>query len=144
MCTSTKQFFIGSLRELKSHLKPAGWVQLTEYYLNIQSNNGSLTPSSAIRRWWDTYAVAMSRASRHPRKGGELSQQLTETGYKHVSGCTLYLPIGGWRPGKFCDPRESIGTGHTVSSLDFTGGRSSLTFEQNQTWPELEEEAWKW
>lgn len=81
-------------------LKPTGWVQLVEYYLNVQSNTGRLTSESALRRWWENYVTAMETSMRDARAARNLAQLLIEANYRRVGSNTFQLPIGGWRPGK--------------------------------------------
>ncbi|KAF1976163.1 S-adenosyl-L-methionine-dependent methyltransferase [Bimuria novae-zelandiae CBS 107.79] len=86
------------IRDLRRWLKPAGWLQMAEYYLNIQSNNGSLTEQSALREWWRDYVRAMEESKRNPRVARNLGQLLTDAGCRYIGGHTFDLPVGGWRP----------------------------------------------
>lgn len=87
------------LRDMRMLLRSNGWVQLTEYYPNIQSSSGRLTDSSALVRWYSAYVSAMERANRNPRVGQRLQHYMTEAGLRDVSGTIFNLPIGGWDPG---------------------------------------------
>ena len=87
------------IQDMRILLRPGGWIQITEYYLNIQSSNGSLSDDSAIRRWWNTYAGAMESLNSAPRIGQKLQQLLTEARLSDVRVDTVQLPIGGWSPG---------------------------------------------
>ncbi|KAL5451275.1 hypothetical protein PMIN07_008661 [Paraphaeosphaeria minitans] len=83
---------------MKRLLKPTGWVQMAEYYLNIQSNSGRLGIDSALRKWWGKYVEAMESSRRDPRVGPQrLGRLLSDAGYKHINLNTFQLPIGGWR-----------------------------------------------
>lgn len=75
-------------------------IQIVEYYLNIQSSSGRLTDDSAVRRWWNKYAEAMSRMNRDPRIGNRLQSLFVEAKLGDVRVETLQLPIGDWEPGK--------------------------------------------
>jgi hypothetical protein len=88
------------IRDMKLLLRPNGWVQIVEYYLNIQSSSGRLTDESAIRRWWLGYSEAMSRMNRDPRIGNRLQSLFVEARLEDVRVETIQLPIGDWETGK--------------------------------------------
>ncbi|KAJ4291670.1 hypothetical protein N0V90_009565 [Kalmusia sp. IMI 367209] len=90
------------VQDMKRLVRPNGFVEMVEYYLNIQSDNGRLTTESALRRWWDAYVAAMQRSNRNPRIAQTLQQLLADAGFRDVGGTTLHLPIGGWHTGVFC------------------------------------------
>jgi hypothetical protein len=97
-------------------LRPEGWVHIVEYYLNVQSSSGRLTHQSAIRRWWNDYAHAMSRMNRDPRVGSRLQHLLTEARLADVRVETVQLPIGDWDPGR-CSPTSQNDQRSRVSSI---------------------------
>lgn len=87
------------VRDIKVLLRPNGWLQMMEYYANIQSDSGRLSSQSALRRWWEAYVSAMERSNRDPRIGQRLQQLMTEAGLRDVGGTIMHVPIGGWDPG---------------------------------------------
>jgi hypothetical protein len=87
------------VQDIKRLLRPNGWLQMMEYYPNIQSDNGRLTSQSALSRWWEAYASAMERSNRNPRIGHKLQQLMSEAGLRDVRGSIFHLPIGAWDPG---------------------------------------------
>lgn len=90
--------YIGDMRLL---LRPnAGWIQIVEYYLNIQSSSGRLTDQSAVRRWWLAYSDALSQMNREPRIGNRLQSLFTEAKLADIRVETVQLPIGDWETGK--------------------------------------------
>jgi len=88
------------IRDMKLLLRPNGWIQVVEYYLNIQSSSGMLTDESAVRRWWLAYAEAMNRMNRDPRIGQQLQRLFTEARLGEVRVETVQLPIGDWDTGE--------------------------------------------
>jgi hypothetical protein len=88
------------IRDIKLLLRPNGWIQIVEYYLNIQSSSGRLTDDSAVRRWWNKYSEAMSQMNRDPRIGNRLQNLFIEAKLGDVRVETLQLPIGDWESGK--------------------------------------------
>lgn len=87
------------VRDMKNLLKPGGWMQMMEYYPNIQSDNGRLSSESSIRRWYEGYVYAMERANRKPRIAQELRPLMEAAGLRDIRGEIRHLPIGGWHPG---------------------------------------------
>lgn len=85
--------------DIKLLLKPGGWVQMTEYYPLIQSDNGRLTEAAAVRRWWLAYESSMGRLNRDPRVGRRLQHLLSDKGFRDVKVDVERLPIGGWHTG---------------------------------------------
>ncbi|KAF2746339.1 S-adenosyl-L-methionine-dependent methyltransferase [Sporormia fimetaria CBS 119925] len=94
------------IQDMKALLKPNGWIQIMEYYPNIQSWNGRLTPQSALTNWYGMYVSAMERARRNPRVGQRLHEYMTEARLRDIHVEMVHFPIGGWDP----DPNKaSIG-----------------------------------
>ncbi|KAF2019332.1 S-adenosyl-L-methionine-dependent methyltransferase [Aaosphaeria arxii CBS 175.79] len=83
-------------RDMKALLKPNGWVQMMEYYPNIQSDNGRLSRQSALTKWWRKYAAAMEAMNRNPRIGTRLQDLMRDAGLRDVRGTALHLHIGDW------------------------------------------------
>lgn len=98
------------VRDMKALLKPNGWIQMMEYYPNIQSDSGRISDMPALQRWYQWYVAAMGRCNRDPRVGTRLQQLLTEGGLRDVGGRSLQLPIGGWNsdPNKASIGRDSV------------------------------------
>ncbi|KAF2733005.1 S-adenosyl-L-methionine-dependent methyltransferase [Polyplosphaeria fusca] len=96
------------VRDMKPLLRPNGWLQMVEYYPNIQSDSGRLSPQSALTRWFQAYARAMEDYSdRNPRVGQRLQQYMLDAGLRDVGGTAINLPIGAWHQ----DPiKASIGS----------------------------------
>jgi hypothetical protein len=113
------------VQDIKRLLRPNGWLQMMEYYPNIQSDNGRLTSQSALSRWWETYASAMERSNRNARIGHRLQQLMSEAGLRDVGGSIFHLPIGGWDPGSCLIPIfHTLAAADYVSSRDAMGARS--------------------
>lgn len=87
------------VQDMKRLLKPGGWIQMMEYYVNIQSDSGLLSDQSALTQWWTAYASAMERSNRNPRIGQRLQPLMTSAGLRNVHGTRVCLPIGAWSPG---------------------------------------------
>ncbi|KAK4971259.1 hypothetical protein LTR28_013266, partial [Elasticomyces elasticus] len=89
------------LRELISMLKPGGWLQIMEYYFNIQSDTGRMAEAPALQQWIRCYLQSMRALNRNPGIGREL-QQLLRSDRRVVNmqaPAQLNLPIGEWHTG---------------------------------------------
>jgi hypothetical protein len=91
------------IRDLKYLLRPGGWVQLAEYYLNFQSDNGRLIENQhCLRRWSQMYLKVMDEhLDRDPRIGRKLADKLRNQRFRHVRSKQIQIPIGSWHTGKF-------------------------------------------
>lgn len=87
------------IRELARLVKKRGWVQLAEFYPNIQSDNGRLTPEHAIYKWGAAYRHAMG-SDRDPHIWGRFGDLLQEAGLRDVRVVNFRVPIGEWHTGK--------------------------------------------
>lgn len=87
------------IRELRTMLKPGGWLQMVELAFPFVSSSGLLTDESALSRWWRWYETAGRQPSRNFRIGRELGPRLTQEGFARVSSQTHILPVGDWDPG---------------------------------------------
>ncbi|KAF2180497.1 S-adenosyl-L-methionine-dependent methyltransferase [Zopfia rhizophila CBS 207.26] len=83
------------VRDMKALLRPGGWLQMVEYYLNFQSYGGSLPTNSNLSAWWREYASAMD-TDREPRIAHQLQGLMTAAGFREVGGSVFNLPIGPW------------------------------------------------
>jgi hypothetical protein len=100
------------VRDMKTLLRPNGWVQMVEYYPNIQSDSGRLTTQSALTRWFQAYASAMETYSdRNPRIGQRLQQLMHDAGLRDVGGMAINLPIGAWHQGMLKVSRRGVEIG---------------------------------
>lgn len=87
------------VRDMRVLLRSGGWIQLAEYHLHIQSDNGRLTEQSAVHRWWQGYVEAMAAMNRDPRIGSRLQGLLVAAGLRDVQLDYRQLPIGAWNLG---------------------------------------------
>ncbi|KIW06128.1 uncharacterized protein PV09_03293 [Verruconis gallopava] len=86
------------IRDLRAMLRPGGYVQLAEYYLLFQSDNGKLdTTNPGLYRWSQMYFRVMeSYYDRDPRIGRKLADKLRSQRFRHVRSKQYKIPIGPW------------------------------------------------
>ncbi|KAE9992532.1 hypothetical protein EG327_008669 [Venturia inaequalis] len=102
------------VRDLSRLLCRNGWLQVAEYYYNIQSDNGRLTENHALHKWGTLYRGAQEALGRDPRAARNLKQQLVGAGLHDVREQVFRVPIGGWHPDSVMN---YIGV-HNVSNID--------------------------
>lgn len=91
----------GYIRDMKTLLKPNGWVQVAEYYHNIQSDSGRLTQDHALYKWGVMYRGLMhEHLNRDPRVGPSLADKLRHRSFRHVRARCFRIPIGEWPTGE--------------------------------------------
>ncbi|KAI9671064.1 MAG: hypothetical protein M1831_005149 [Alyxoria varia] len=76
-------------------LRGGGTIQMMEYNMSVQSDNGTLTEKHAIYQWGAKYRAAM-QLDRNPRIGATLSRLLRDAGLKDLEERYIQLPIGSW------------------------------------------------
>lgn len=107
------------VQDLFNRLNPGGWLQMTEAYMNIQSDSGRRDEAPSIGRWWDLYSTALERQGKDPRVGttvmnrsqrawGNLTSLMRDAGFVGVQTQLPRLPIGDWPSGK-CKGRTNMG-----------------------------------
>ncbi|KAF2395718.1 S-adenosyl-L-methionine-dependent methyltransferase [Trichodelitschia bisporula] len=85
----------GYVHELARLLKRDGWLQMAEFYYNIQSDSGRLTDQHALHQWGANYRAALER-DRDPRVGRSLVEKLRQAGLREVQHRMFQVPIGAW------------------------------------------------
>ncbi len=91
----------GYIRDIVRLLRRGGWVQMVEFYYNIQSDCGRLTEHHAMHKWGVTYRATMEYIDRDPRIGRSLADKLRSAGLHDVHSRTFQLPIGTWPRGEY-------------------------------------------
>lgn len=97
----------GYVKDLYDRLEPGGWLQMTEAYMNIQSDSGRRQEAPNIGRWWELYSSALEQQGRDPRVGTavtsasqrawvDLTRLMVDTGFVRVETELPRLPIGEW------------------------------------------------
>ncbi|PGH10984.1 hypothetical protein AJ79_05135 [Helicocarpus griseus UAMH5409] len=83
------------MQDIKRTLKRGGWVQMVEMYLNVQSDNGTITEENALRKWSKRYVEAIEE-SKDPRVGMKLGNLLSSAGFVNVETRLINLPLSAW------------------------------------------------
>ena len=99
------------VRDLFDRLEGGGWLQMTEAYMNIQSDSGRRDEAPNIGRWWELYSTALEIQGKDPRAGTivtnvrrrawtSLATLMEETGFIGIETDQPQLPIGSWSTGE--------------------------------------------
>lgn len=118
------------MRDIYRVLKPGGWCQLSELYLNAQSDNGTLAVGtyfrfpglveilvdlsslpcskltfdivdSALSRWSAGY-LRGSQLQKDPRIATKLGHLLKLAGFSEIKCQMFKMPMSDWSAGMFC------------------------------------------
>ncbi|GIJ98582.1 hypothetical protein Aspvir_000700 [Aspergillus viridinutans] len=87
---------------------PGGWVQLTEIYFNVQSDNGSITEEHALRRW-STQFLRSYEGTKDVRVGTRLNNLLRDRGFEDIDARMIPLPLSAWSTGESSLPVSFAG-----------------------------------
>ncbi|CEJ88117.1 hypothetical protein VHEMI04615 [[Torrubiella] hemipterigena] len=83
------------VRDIYRVLKPGGWCQLSELYLNAQSDNGTLAADSALSRWSAGY-LRGSQLQKDPRIATKLGNLLKVAGFAEIKCQMFKMPMSAW------------------------------------------------
>jgi hypothetical protein len=72
---------------------------MVEMYLNVQSDNGSITNQNPLRQWSTKYTAALDDL-KDLRVGTRLGALLGAAGLVEVDTKMIPLPLSGWHAGK--------------------------------------------
>ncbi|KAI5811597.1 S-adenosyl-L-methionine-dependent methyltransferase [Peziza echinospora] len=76
-------------------LKSDGWLQMVEFYYNVQSDNGSLTDDHALRRWSEMYLRAHDE-TRDLRAPLRFQHMFEQAGFVDVETKMIPIHLNGW------------------------------------------------
>ncbi|QUC17286.1 uncharacterized protein UV8b_01527 [Ustilaginoidea virens] len=85
----------GYMQDIFRVLRPGGWCQMVEVYLNAQSDNGTLTREHALSKWSSHYLSAL-HPFKNPRAALQLTQLMEGAGFAEVESRLLTLPMCPW------------------------------------------------
>lgn len=99
------------VQDLFDRLRTRGWLQMTEIYLNIQSDSGRINEAPNLMRWWGYYSQGLEQQNKDPRAGtivnrrantrpwADLAELMQNAGFVNIKREQHSLPIGEWSEG---------------------------------------------
>ena len=84
------------VRQCFEATKPGGYTEFQEYNLRIYSEDGSLTPEHAERKWNDLGCGACISFGKDPEPGPKIEGLMKAAGFVDVYHERFRLPIGPW------------------------------------------------
>jgi len=86
----------GLLKRIFDHLKPGGWVELSEYDIILKTQDNSIPKGYKPQEMLDWLAIACVKIGRPLGVGPKLKGLVEETGFTNVGHRVMVLPIGIW------------------------------------------------
>ncbi|KAF2665681.1 S-adenosyl-L-methionine-dependent methyltransferase [Microthyrium microscopicum] len=118
------------VRDLGQLTRRGGYVQLAEFYYNIQSDNGRLTENHAIYKWGVAFRTALD-VDKDPRAYRNFERYLRDAGLTNVQTMSVHIPIGDWST----DPRQqAIGLLNRESMEELVESHAIYPFTQQLGW----------
>ena len=77
-------------------LKPGGWAEFQDFDIDYYSQDGSLTPDHALRRWLTNAYDAETTTKRTLRPGKYIAGWMREAGFTNIQAIRTPLPLGLW------------------------------------------------
>ena len=86
----------GYLDRIYKHTKPGGWAQLVEHDLDLHSDDGSFTDTSAIGVYMSTIRDSLEQVGKDPHVSKKLANYAKKAGFINVGEVSLKTPISNW------------------------------------------------
>ncbi|KAE9382009.1 TAM domain methyltransferase [Stipitochalara longipes BDJ] len=111
----------GLLQRIFDHLKPGGWVELSEYDINLKSQDNTIPKDYKPQEMLDWLVIVCEKVGRPLGVGPKLKGWVEQTGFTNVGHGIIPLPIGIW-------PRDKkLKTMGAFMSLNYTEGVDAFT-----------------
>ncbi len=83
-----------------SYLNPGGWIELADIVFPIESDDGTVAPDSAIKKWGDLSLEAAKVLGRPLDSGKFYKEQLEAAGFTNVVSTIYKWPQNAWAADK--------------------------------------------
>jgi hypothetical protein len=113
-------------------LRPGGWVEAQEFYMEAKSDDDSFPPNSAIVQWHDTLNEGMLRGGCNMRiSSQQIKQYMEAAGFVNVQTVDLKWPMSPWSS----DPKlKEAGAYAMMSAIGDLSGISLAVFTRMLGW----------
>ena len=82
------------------HLKPGGWIELQEFYLPLQSDDGTMHEGTAMWKWGQNIKSGLAKVGINSTAALEHADRLRSRGFQDVKQIIIKIPIGPWARGR--------------------------------------------
>ncbi|KAF2801932.1 S-adenosyl-L-methionine-dependent methyltransferase [Mytilinidion resinicola] len=88
------------LAQAFEHLAPGGWIELDEFHVPLECDDGSAAADSAVLQWGVMGAEAVAKIGTDARAALRHGERLREVGFVEVHEQKMKWPIGPWAAGE--------------------------------------------
>lgn len=85
---------------LNRHTIPGGWVEFSDWDLNVYSDDGSLTENHSFKQLHTLFQEACGVMGRVGSPGQHLKGWVEAAGFHNITHTVIKLPFGTWPKGK--------------------------------------------
>jgi hypothetical protein len=98
VCSYSKQSnaSMASLTTVYSCTNPGGYVELCEYSISINCDDGTMTPDNGLKIYMDHLRESMIKMGRPPPELESMKLLLENAGFEDVRALEVKEPIGPW------------------------------------------------
>jgi hypothetical protein len=86
----------GLFQQIFDHLKPGGWVELSEYDIILKSQDNTIPKSYKPQEMLNLLSIACDKIGRPLGVGPKLKRWVEEAGFINVGHMVIALPLGIW------------------------------------------------
>jgi Methyltransferase domain len=86
----------GLVRRIYDHLKPGGWVELSDYDLDVKSQDNTIPKDYKPQEMLEYLNTACVKIGRPLGVGPKLKEWVEEAGFINVGHAIVPLPLGIW------------------------------------------------
>lgn len=84
------------LKKAYKHLAPGGWLELKEFDVNMFSDDGSVKPDSAGKKYFNTLIEAATKAGQKMDDTARLAGRVKDAGFVDIQEKNYKVPCGTW------------------------------------------------
>lgn len=107
------------------HTRPGGWVEFQMKHVDIKSDDGTLPPDSALRRWGELTFEASAKMGTDFVETTKVHEYMQQSGFVNVQQHICKLPIGPWAKNR---QLKKVGALELVNFVDGIEGLSLRMF----------------
>ncbi|KAH8898842.1 S-adenosyl-L-methionine-dependent methyltransferase [Thozetella sp. PMI_491] len=82
------------------NMRPGGWIEVQEFDGRVHSDDGTVTPDTALKRFFDLIPKAMANFGMNFNAGEAMKEPLEAAGFVNVNLRVIKVPFGPWAKDK--------------------------------------------